>query len=209
MTESRPYKSKRRQIQAESTRREILSAARWLFAERGYTPTTLDEIAAKAGVSVPTLYTSVGSKAKIARALIEFVNEEADIPENDRRQRAATTGPELIRANVHLTRVLNERCGDIIRAIASASASDPEVLPALEVGRDYHREGEYEIARRLSRMGALRSELGVEDAGAILSTMTSYEVWHLYVTLEGWSYDRVESWLVDSLIEMLVTPGVP
>ncbi|HEU5423231.1 MAG TPA: helix-turn-helix domain-containing protein [Nitrolancea sp.] len=207
MAESRPYQSERRRRQAAETRRDILQAARRLFAERGYAATPLSEVAAAAGVSVPTLYASVGAKADIARALVEFVNEEAEIAEHDRRQRVAETAPELIRANVHLVRVLNERCGDIIRAMASAAASEPEVVPALEAGRRYHREGEQAIARRLGEMGALRAGLDEAEAAAISSTLLSYEVFALFALTEGWSYDRIEDFLAGTLSGLLLRPG--
>jgi AcrR family transcriptional regulator len=40
-----------------------------LFTERGYVATTVDHIAERAGVSKPTVFTSVGSKATIIREL--------------------------------------------------------------------------------------------------------------------------------------------
>src|SRR5690348_2997313 len=83
---------------------------------------------AAAGVSVPTLYASVGSKAKIALALVEFLTEEAEIPKHDRIQQATTTGPDLIRANVHLVRVLNERFGGFIVALNAAAAAEPDLV---------------------------------------------------------------------------------
>lgn len=206
MRKSRPYASARRQRQANETRREILRAAFRLISERGYAATTLGDIAAAAGVSVPTVYASVGSKAKIALALVDFLTQEADIPENDRIQQATTTGPDLLRANVHLVRVLNERFGGFILALEAAADSEPDLVAPTEAGRRLHREAERRIARRLDDMNALREGLSVEDAGAILATVNSYEVVGLFARLEGWSYDRIEAWLVDSLMRLLLKP---
>lgn len=185
----------------------ILAAARELFAEHGYAATALSDIAELAGVSVPTLYSSVGSKATIARSLVEFTNELADIPENDRIQQAATTATEIIRANVHLVRVLNERNGDIMRALISAAAVEAEVVPTVEAGRRYHREGEYIIARRLADMRALRPGLSADDAGAIITTLALPEIWTQFTLVEGWSYDKIEDWLAATLIRLLLPPG--
>ena len=52
----------RRQAQAAETRKLVLSAARRLFAERGYSATTMAEIAVEAGVVQQTIYDSFGSK---------------------------------------------------------------------------------------------------------------------------------------------------
>lgn len=191
-------------MQAEATRHAIIAAARKLFAQNGYAATTLDAIAAEAGVSVPTIYTSVGSKLAIVHALVEFVNEEADIEANDRIQMAARTPRELIAANVHLTRVLNERCGDIISAISSAAEIDPNAGFALQEGREFHRNGERAVARKLASMDSVRTDLSVEQIAAILSTTLSYETWRLYSTLEGWAFDEIEALLTEMLIQCLL-----
>ena len=48
--------------QAQLTRDEILGAARRLFAEQGYSRTSVRDIAEAAGVSAQTVYDSIGSK---------------------------------------------------------------------------------------------------------------------------------------------------
>ena len=206
MAESRTYESPRRKKQADETRQAILAAARKLFAERGYAATPLADIASEAGVSVPTLYTSVGSKAAIALALVEFINQQVDMPALDVAQESATTGPELIQAITHLVRTLNERAGDLIRVMTSAALVEPDLVPVAESGRRYHREGQRVNAARLARLGALRDGLSQEQAAAILATQTSYEVFTLMVVEEGWTYDAVEDWLVDTLSRLLLAP---
>lgn len=207
MGESRTYRSARRAQQAADTRREILRAARGLFAERGYAGTSLADVAAEAGVSVPTLYASVGSKAKIALALVEFTNVEVGMAELARALAEVTTGPALIAAEVHLNRVLNELGGDVIRALVSAAASEPEVVPSVEEGRDYHRRGQRAVAARLARMGALRPGVDVSEAAAVLTAMTLPEMFAQLTLTEGWSFDRVEEWLTDGLTRLLLTAG--
>lgn len=204
MSESRVYRSPYRERQAQQTRLAILGAARQLFAEQGYAATPVTQIAKVAGVSVPTLYASVGTKAELARQLVEFVNDEGGVAENDARQRQATTGAELLRLNMHLVRELNERCGDIMRAVRSAAHTEPELAPVIAAGDAYHHDGEFAIARRLSEMGALREGLSVDRAGAILTTLASSQTIDQLVIREGWSYDEVEAWLVESLGTLLL-----
>jgi len=206
VTESRTYESPRRKKQAAETRQAILAAARKLFAERGYAATPLADIAETAGVSVPTLYASVGSKAAIALALVEFINAEVDMGALDAAQEAATTGPELVRAIAHLVRQLNEQAGDLIRVMTSAAQVEPDLVPVAAAGRAMHREGQRVNAMRLKRLGALRPGLSEEQAAAILATQTSYEVFTLMVVEEGWTYDAVEAWLVDTLTALLLGP---
>ena len=71
----------RRAMQAEQTRHDILAAARRRFATQGYAATSLKDVAADAGVSVQTLYDSIGSKADLVRRLNDLVDIEANVGE--------------------------------------------------------------------------------------------------------------------------------
>ena len=62
---TRSYRSPRRQEQAAATRRSVLRAARDLFTRDGYAATTVTAIAAAAGVSLDTVYASVGRKPEL------------------------------------------------------------------------------------------------------------------------------------------------
>lgn len=70
-----------RALQAEQTRRDILAAARRRFAEHGYAATTLKDIATDTGVSVQTIYDSVGNKPELVRQLNDLIDAEAQIGE--------------------------------------------------------------------------------------------------------------------------------
>jgi hypothetical protein len=162
------------------------------------------DLAAAADVSVPTLYASVGTKAELARRLVEFLNEEGGVYENDQKQQAATTPHELLRCNVRLVRDLYERCGDVILAVKAAAHSEPELREVVVAGDGYHRDGEYAIAARLAAMKGLRAGVDVDHAGAVLTTTASPEVVGQLVSVHGWTFDKVEQWLFDSLSEQLL-----
>src|SRR5919112_1777938 len=65
----RPYHSPRRQEQAAATRRSILDAAARLFERDGYAATTMEAIAAAAGVALKTVYVVFETKSGLLRAL--------------------------------------------------------------------------------------------------------------------------------------------
>ena len=79
MTENAP--PTRRELQAAETRRLILASARRHFAAEGYARTSLKTIAADVGVSVQTIYDSVGAKADLVRRLNDLIDEEAQVGE--------------------------------------------------------------------------------------------------------------------------------
>src|SRR5438105_10523175 len=61
----RRYRSALRDERAADTRARIVTAARDLFAARGFADTTVALIAARAGVAQPTVYAVFGSKGAI------------------------------------------------------------------------------------------------------------------------------------------------
>src|SRR5947207_15171817 len=78
----RAYNSPRRQQQAAATRRTILEAAERLFLQDGYPATTMDAIAAEAGVSLKTAYLPFSTKSGLLRALwdLRLKRDDADTP---------------------------------------------------------------------------------------------------------------------------------
>src|SRR3954466_16342922 len=65
----RAYNSPRRREQAAATRRDILEAAQRLFERHGYAATTMEAIAAEAGVALKTVYVAFETKSGLLRAL--------------------------------------------------------------------------------------------------------------------------------------------
>lgn len=176
---SRNYHAPVRSAAASRTRHAILAAARELFVERGYAASTVSAISDRAGVAVPTLYTSVGGKPAIALAMIEFINEEADVAAMAQAWMTAERAEGVVDGCVHLTRKLDEICGDIMRALLAAGAVDAEVQAAVRAGQTAHREGMAMAASKLANMGRLA--IDEADAARLLAVYTAPEVWHQLV----------------------------
>jgi AcrR family transcriptional regulator len=66
----------KREAQGEATRFALVSAARELFGERGYAATSLDDVAAQAGVTKGALYHHFGGKADLFQEVYEQVMRE-------------------------------------------------------------------------------------------------------------------------------------
>ena len=77
---TRAYRSTVRTEQAAATRRAVLTAARELFTTTGYAGTTVADIARLAGVSVDTVYTSVGRKPELLLAVHDMALGGGDEP---------------------------------------------------------------------------------------------------------------------------------
>jgi Bacterial regulatory proteins, tetR family len=68
-----------RQRQVQAARRAVLDAARELFTTQGYGATTAGQIAQRAGVSKPTVFSAVGSKQMVLRAVRDAVIAGAEL----------------------------------------------------------------------------------------------------------------------------------
>jgi len=193
-----------RQRQAAATRGAIVAAARQLFARQGYVETSVMEIAEEAGVAVQTVYKSMGSKRAILMALVEAIDEEAEVPALRAGIASVTDPTELVRAGVKLTRQISERCGDIVRALASAAPVDADAAAALAEGERRHRDGTAGLARRLHALGALREGISAEDAGVQISLLTSRHAYDELVVDRGWGYDKAAMWIEHTLTARLL-----
>jgi AcrR family transcriptional regulator len=60
----------------------VLEAARELFTEHGYVATTIGAIAARAGVSLETVYAAFGNKRSLLAGLLDvaIVGDDAPVP---------------------------------------------------------------------------------------------------------------------------------
>ena len=56
--------------------RQLLALAEELFAERGYSAASMDELARRAGVSKPVIYDLVGNKEQLFRACMDRIAED-------------------------------------------------------------------------------------------------------------------------------------
>lgn len=194
----------RREVAAAATRREILRAARQLFSEHGYANTSVQQIAEESGVAVQTIYSSVGSKAALLLALNDLIDEEADVGQLAAQLIAETDPAQLIAGAVHLTRQLNESCGDLIRVLLSAEPAEPDVAAAVADGMRRHDHGAATIGGRLASLGALPADMTPERAAAVFSMMTSPASWRQLTHSARWTFDDSEAWLTASLSQLLL-----
>jgi AcrR family transcriptional regulator len=183
-----------RERKAQLTRDEILRAARHLFAERGYARTSVRDIAQTAGVSAQTVYDSVGSKQALVSQLNDLIDSEAGIASIARGAAESEDPREVAATSARVTRSILEHCADVIHALVTGAAAEPELAAVLAEGQRRHVEGAGRVVgrmRQLEALGAIDPDEAVETLAAIT------DVWFALVLQEsyGWSLDRLESWL--------------
>ena len=208
----RRYDSTRRQAQAAQTREDILRAAREAFLRRGYPGTTLAVVARDAGVAVETIYRAFGGKAGLFKAVVEAAVAggiaRARVPVEQRPAVRAVideTDPRRQLEGYAATQPgIHARMGPLIRVLAGAATTDPELAEVLREMEDFRLAGLGRFTRLLADRGALRPGLSAEHARDILWTLPSHATYHQQVTQRGWTPDRYQAWLAGTLCHALL-----
>lgn len=211
----RRYDSTRRLAQAAQTRLDVLNAARELFPARGYSGTTLNEIAATAGVAVETIYRVFGSKAALFRGVLEAAiaggAERATIAPEQRpavRKMAEEPDPRrVLELHAATQPGIHARTGPFNRVLMEAASADPDLADVWRQLESQRLVGMRRLAQRLHDLGSLRRGLTVEEAADVLWTVNSHAVYDLLVSQRGWSPERYRDWIVATNVHSLLAPG--
>ena len=208
---ARRYDMSNRRRQAAETRRRIAEAAARLFLERGYAATTIEAIAAEAGVAVPTVYASMKTKQAILWAAIELTarGDAGDVPLAERqwwREMKQERDPRrklAMFARIH--REICEREAKLFAVLEVAAAVDHEAVPLLRDKERFRYEDQARVVRSLRRRGQLRAGLSARKAGDSVWALASERVYLALVQERSWSADQYETWLVDQLAAALLS----
>jgi AcrR family transcriptional regulator len=198
------------QARTRRTRAAVVEAARDLFAERGYTATTIEAISDRSDTPQATVYRLFASKLGILKAVLDvsIAGDDEAVAMLDRPQvRALLEDPDphsQVAAFAALLRELMARTAPVHRLLADAARSDPEAASLLgEVARQ-RQQGQQRVARSLARSGGLRAGLRERDAADVIHALASPEVYSLLVLDRGWSGERYEQWLTAILSDQLL-----
>jgi len=194
-----------RERRAQLTRDEILRAARRLFAERGYAGTSVRDIAQAAGVSAQTVYDSVGPKQVLVSRLNDLIDSEAGIAGIARAAAESRDPQELAATAARITRAILEHCSDIVHALVTGAAAEPDLAGALADGQRRHVEGARRVVGILQHLDALAAT-DPDDAAQTLAAITDIRFALLLQTSYGWSLDQLESWMAATSRTLLLRP---
>ena len=204
----RSYDSSKRQEQARATRRSILDAARELFIASGSAATTIQAIADAAGVAVQTVYAVFGNKRELLKQLVDVAvaGDDDPVPLDERFElRAIEEEPDQGRRVVfhaHLMRQIIERAGALGAVARQAAVVDPEFAVLWDDQMRLRRVGMGNATRSIAGRDGLRVD--VEAAGDVLWALSGPEAYELFIRDLGWSYDRYEEWLRDTIERTLL-----
>jgi AcrR family transcriptional regulator len=183
----------------------ILTAAATLFRTKGYLATSIDDIAAEAGVARPTVFAAVGPKPTMLKLVVDHATtgDDAPIPVAERawsREALDAEDPATsLRLHARNSRRICERVADLLWAVESAAAVDADAAALWAALQQQRRTSMRTFVQSLAR----KTELRADDC-TITETMWAM-IPALYLRLvrdAGWPPDRFETWLGDTFIQL-------
>lgn len=206
----RTYNSARRQEQAQETRRKILTAARELFFENGYTGTSIENIAHAAGVAVETIYAVFGNKRSILTSLVDIsiVGDDLPIPLLERPEIHAVlelTDQRLVlgKFSQDIYQIM-QRMSPIFALLRATAKLEPDIQEYLDNLLTERRQGMRFLIENLTRIGPLRDNQDPNKAAVTVWAVSSAEVFHLLIVDLDWSERQYVMWLEEILTRLLV-----
>lgn len=204
----------RREAAARRTRAALVQAAAELFVERGYAATTVVQIAERAGVARPTVFTSVpGGKPELLKLARDhaLAGDDEPVPVSQRPWIRAAMAPddpaEVLRRQAGNYRVVNDRAARLELELAAAARGDAQLGELSAASRAQRRAGTGFVVRRLVELGGVAPDRAEEAADTVYA-LSGPQVYWLLVHDRGWTADRYETWLADRLVTALLDrPG--
>lgn len=206
----RRYESSLRSEQALATRTRIVRSAAELFATQGYMQTSIEQIAARAGVARPTVYTAFTGKPALLKGAVDLMlaGDEAPVPVRERpwvqevlHQRDQSVMLELQARN---DRMINERVAPLFEALRNASATDGDIAELYTTLKQQRLTGARITVEALVALGPLRDDLNVDAATDVLWVLKDPALWTALVTNRGWSAERYQEWLGRTMQQSLL-----
>ena len=210
---------------ALATRRRMVNAAYVQFCVNGYLGTTLTAVATDAGVAVPTIYYTFGTKARLldeslGAAILGFDRwheppADPSIEELLPWHRwwtdfdVAPTSAEAF--DIFLTHgvAILERVAPLVAALHGA-AGDPEAADVAMIAEQRRVESYREAAHVIAaKQGGLRDGLTAKAATDVLVVLFSAELYQSIRHGRGWPADRTALFLRDLLSAQLLRNDSP
>ena len=191
----------RRQAAKVRTRQKVLDAARGLFAERGYEPATIRDIAKGAGMSTGAVFANFQDKAELFEAVLT-----EDLAKLAETLRAAAAAESSVRGRVlaALTAAYHGSLEQLplVQAVVARSWFQP-VAAEMRMGEEFKRV--VAVVAEGIQTGVREGELG-QDADVHLLTELIYAGFlsnYRRAAYDGWSMEQMVAQLAKQVDTVL------
>lgn len=205
----RQYSSPLRTEMAEQTRHRVTRAALEEFLAQGYAGATIDRIAARAGVSRPTVF-AVGPKATLLKLARDRAIAGDDDPRHigarpDAQAIASASGPEeALRRFARMSAGIAQRFAALNEVLRQGAATEPEVARIWQTSEQERLMAARATIETVAAKGTLKPGLDRDAAADILWLFMAPEQYHRLVHERSWAFERYARWYADTLVDLLL-----
>jgi AcrR family transcriptional regulator len=199
----RAYTSRVREASADRTRAKVLEAGKYLFSRKGIDATTITQIAERAAVSPATVYATVKSKSGLLHALFHDAIFGPRFQDAHKKLLGVADPVAQIALTAHVARAIYEGESADLSLLMKASAFSPQLRKTQKAFEVLRRDMQRDRIDALFQAGRAKKGLDRETASSILWMFTGRDVYHKLVHESGWSPDKFQGWLEQTLIATL------
>lgn len=192
----------------------MVEAAAAVFLDRGYAGATVRAVAARAGVSVPTVEALFGTKGRLLKATIDvaIAGDDEPVPVLDRpwadeASQAGSLGEFLSRVAGALA-AAQQRSAGLVLAVFEGSSRDAELARLREQMVTQREVTAAWILQGMTRLAPLRPGLSFDEAVDVVWLLMDPAVFTRLIRQRRWDADRYRRWVADALARLIVT-GTP
>ncbi len=197
---------RRREARARETRRRIIEAGLRLFLERGYTATTVEQLAQAAGVAPGTVYQAFQTKQAILAAALDvtIAGDDAPLAVTERDWVADASREQDPRRRLQLVVEgacrIAARTAPLKEVIRDAAAVDPRARDLMREDLDRRYRTQEHLVDLLLEDRSLRPGIDRRHAVDSFFALLNSATYDLLVEQRGWTIEDWQRWIVD-LIE--------
>lgn len=170
---------------------------------------TIEAIARRAEVSAQSVYAIFKSKTGILTELLDQSTFGPDYENAVARALTASDPETRLRLAAPIACQIHDAQSATFDLLRGAGVVAPE-LAKLEQQRECLRyERQERMITSLCEAGRLRPGLDHTTARDIFWMLTGRDVYRMLVRERGWSSQKYQDWLADTLVRSLLTPGKP
>jgi len=203
-----------RKERAGRTRARILTAARAEFTAKGYHATTMAAIASAAGVAVQTVYFVFGTKPALLQELLGVAvmglsgdGLPVQRPEDTDWFREALESGDGTRALASFVAgaiPVYSRAAAVAETARVAAQTDSDVADVYTQAESRRVEEFSRVIHALADHDALRTDLTIAQATAVLTTVFGPQSYLSYTAEHQWSDAELADWMSDALARLLL-----
>lgn len=208
----RSYDGAGRRDKALQLHEKTCEVAREKFLAHGYAGTTIESIAATAGVSQATIYKSYGGKAGLVRSLCErALAGEGRIPAEQRSEalRSSSDAGAVIDGWGRLVAEVAPRIAPLLLLLRDAAEGDLEAKALLDGLERARIRRMADNSRYLAVAKHLRNGVTEKAARDVLWLCSSPELYDLLVNRRGWSISDFSSFVTATMKAALLPHRKP